>query len=317
MTIFNGFPAGAEPELLSSKMIWDQAPHNAFTDLIYYKGKWYCVFREGEDHADRSLGAIRLLTSPDGKAWESVKLFKEDGVDLRDPKLSLTPENQLMLLIGGTIFTKDKVTRNSQVAFSSDGVDWTPFTVVLPENEWLWRVAWHEGKAYGVSYRAEEKSWPVTLFVSGNGIDYEKVKEFNIEGKPNETTLRFKKNGEMVALMRRGEYPSGATLIGHSPPPYTDWTWSDTKTDFDGPDFIILPDGQMWASGRIMKSEDVEKTVLAKMDLVSLTPVLELPSGGDDTSYPGMVYQDGILWISYYSSHIGEKSSIYIAKVRL
>ena len=44
-----------------------------------------------------------------------------------------------------------------------------------------------------------------------------------------------------------------------------------------------------------------------------LIEVLELPSGGD-TSYAGMVLKDGILWVSYYSSHEG-KTSIYLAKV--
>ncbi len=46
-----------------------------------------------------------------------------------------------------------------------------------------------------------------------------------------------------------------------------------------------------------------------------LTEFLKLPSGGD-TSYPGLVWHDGLLWVSYYSSHEG-KSSIYLAKVRL
>ena len=42
---------------------------------------------------------------------------------------------------------------------------------------------------------------------------------------------------------------------------------------------------------------------------------LTLPSGGD-TSYPGLVWHDGLLWVSYYSSHEG-KTSIYLAKVKL
>ncbi len=302
----------SEPTLLSVKKIWDQAPHNAFTDLIDYKGKWYCVFREGEAHAGKSFGKIRLLASSDGETWESVHLFQQEGVDLRDPKLSITPKDQLMLLLGGTMFDQNKITRNSQAAFSSDGKNWTPFTTVLPENEWLWRVTWHEGKAYGVSYRVEKESWPASLFVSSNGVDYEKIKEFNIQGKPSETTLRFTKAGEMIALMRRGS----AALIGRSFPPYTEWSWNDTKIMFGGPDFLILPSGAMWAAGRIIEHDKQEKTALAKMDLHSLTAVLELPSGGDDTGYPGMVYKDGILWISYYSSH-ESKSGIYLVKIRL
>jgi hypothetical protein len=53
--------------------------------------------------------------------------------------------------------------------------------------------------------------------------------------------------------------------------------------------------------------------VLARMTRTSYEPVLTLPSGGD-CSYPGMVWHDDRLWISYYSSHEG-KTSIYLAKV--
>jgi len=47
----------------------------------------------------------------------------------------------------------------------------------------------------------------------------------------------------------------------------------------------------------------------------TLTEFLKLPSGGD-TSYPGLVWHDGLLWVSYYSSHEG-KTSVYLAKVKL
>jgi hypothetical protein len=47
----------------------------------------------------------------------------------------------------------------------------------------------------------------------------------------------------------------------------------------------------------------------------TMTECLELPSGGD-TSYAGLVFQGGLLWISYYSSHEG-KTCIYLAKVML
>ena len=46
-----------------------------------------------------------------------------------------------------------------------------------------------------------------------------------------------------------------------------------------------------------------------------MTEALTLPSDGD-TSYADMVWHDGLLWGSYYSSH-EEKTSIYLAKVRI
>ena len=46
-----------------------------------------------------------------------------------------------------------------------------------------------------------------------------------------------------------------------------------------------------------------------------LRECLTLPSGGD-TSYAGLVWHDGLLWVSYYSSH-EEKTAIYLAKVKV
>ena len=45
-----------------------------------------------------------------------------------------------------------------------------------------------------------------------------------------------------------------------------------------------------------------------------LTEILKLPSGGD-CSYPGLVWHNNLLWVSYYSSHEG-KTSIYLATVK-
>ena len=59
------------------------------------------------------------------------------------------------------------------------------------------------------------------------------------------------------------------------------------------------------------------RTVVCTLDPDTgrLTEELTLPSGGD-TSYAGLAWHDGLLWVSYYSSHEG-KSSIYLAKVKV
>ena len=51
------------------------------------------------------------------------------------------------------------------------------------------------------------------------------------------------------------------------------------------------------------------------MTLDRYEPVLSVPSGGDN-SYPGLVWHDGLLWMSYYSSHEG-KSAIYLARIKV
>lgn len=46
----------------------------------------------------------------------------------------------------------------------------------------------------------------------------------------------------------------------------------------------------------------------------ALAPAVAVTSGGD-TGYPGLVWHDGLLWVSYYSSHEG-KANIYLARIR-
>ncbi len=71
----------SELVLLEANRIWDKAPHNAFTDLLRFKGKWYCVFREGSAHVSPD-GSLRVITSTDGKKWESIALITSPKYDL-------------------------------------------------------------------------------------------------------------------------------------------------------------------------------------------------------------------------------------------
>ena len=82
-----------------------------------------------------------------------------------------------------------------------------------------------------------------------------------------------------------------------------------------GPHMIALPDRRLVAAVRLY--DDPVRTSVCEVDLEKghLHEMLALPSGGD-TSYPGLVWRDGLLWVSYYSSHQG-KTSIYLAKVRI
>ncbi len=81
------------------KAIGHKGAHNAFTDLIRFHKHWYCTYREGPGHA-AGAGTIRVLFSKDGGQWTSAALLESTDVDLRDPKLSITPDGRLMM-VGG------------------------------------------------------------------------------------------------------------------------------------------------------------------------------------------------------------------------
>lgn len=302
------------PQILEVDRIWDQAPHSAFTDLIRYRGHWFCTFREGRGH-EGGNGRIRLLHSSDGRSWSSAALLEPDGYDLRDPKLSITPDDRLMLLLGGSVYVDGKnVARQSHVSFSTDGRSWSTPQPVDVQGGWLWRVTWHEGMGYGVTYDLlvpEGREWTVKLWSTRDGIAYEQLTTWDISGQPNETTLRFLDDGTMVALVRR-EAGDRKAWIGTSRAPYTDWAWKPAAHQIGGPNFIVLPDGSMWAAGRDYRK--AATTMLARMRRDGYEPVLTLPSGGD-CSYPGLYWHEGVLWVSYYASHEG-KSSIYLARIK-
>ncbi len=311
----------AAPQIVSVRKIWDRGPHNAFTDLIRFQDKWFCTFRESQAHVGGN-GRLRVLVSTDGEKWESAALLEEEGIDLRDPKLSVTPDGRLMILAGGSVYRGGTIVgRQPRVAFSKDGVTWTPTQRILAEGDWLWRVTWHEGRAYGTSYRLAElaegknsknQEWRLTLYSSPDGIRYERIIDLEPPDRPNETTLRFLPDGTMMALVRR-EAGNQRGWIGVSRRPYTQWKWHETRHRLGGPNFIVLPDGSMWAAGRDYAGKATN--VLARLGPGMYEPVLTFPSGGD-CSYPGLVWHDGLLWVSYYSSHEG-KTSIYLAKVKL
>src|SRR5581483_1429835 len=107
-----------------------------------------------------------------------VALLSETGTDLRDPKLSITPDGRLMIVAGGSIYggTKTLKGRQPRVAFSGDGRQWTPCQRVLGEGDWLWRVTWHDGRAWGAAYRHSARQlahgtgeWTLMLYSSADG----------------------------------------------------------------------------------------------------------------------------------------------------
>ena len=307
--------AAAQPkaELAGLDKVWDKAPHNAFTDLARYKGRWYLSFREGQAHVSPD-GAIRLLTSGDGERWTPAARIRMDRADLRDPKLSVTPEERLLLTSAGALHPPSEFRHQTFAWVSNDGREWgEPFKIGEPDF-WLWRVVWHRGYAYSPAYRTTGSRF-IRLYVSQNGVAFRTHAEDIFDsGSPSEAALLFLEDETGLCLLRRdGDAPSAQ--LGVSRPPYRAWSWRDLGVRIGGQQMLRLPDDRIVVCGRFYDPQP--HTSLAWLDLADhrLLEFLKLPSGGD-TSYPGLVFHDGLLWVSYYSSHEG-KASIYLAKVKL
>lgn len=304
----------AKPELVQVKKIWDAAPHNAFTDLVRWNQSFYCAFREGQGHAG-DIGSLRIIASADGEQWRSVGKLSLDEFDLRDAAISVMPDKRLMIL-GGAQQNRDGVRLTGTfVSYSADGTTWTKPKIVVPMGRWLWRVTWNGDTAYGVDYGAPNNSDASSLLATRDGSHYETIAPVMLKqgGRSTEARIRFDSDGTAYCLHRRDDRPNTA-FLGTAKPPYKDWNWHDLGIRLGGPNFVQLPSGQWIAAGRLYDNRARTELLSIDMESKQMKPVLELPSGGD-TSYPGMVWHDGHLWVSYYSSHEG-KTSIYLAKVR-
>ena len=307
--------AGTRLEFVEVRLIWNRAPHNAFTDLLRHRDQWYCVFREGKAHVSPD-GALRVITSPDGENWKSLALVQSDRFDLRDAKITLTPEGDLMLNGAGMI-ADAKVRYYSRVWFSKNGGrTWDAGRQIGDPGFWLWRAQWHRGSAYSFGYSTERDRTKrsLRLYCSKDGRKFEThMRKLTAPAGCGEDRILFRKDGTALCLLRH-ETGDKMAQLGTSKPPYKEWMWRDLNYRIGGPNMIELPDGRILAVTRLYAPRTRTALSWLDPDKGKMTEVLELPSGGD-TSYAGLVVHEGLLWVSYYSSHEG-KASIYLAKVR-
>jgi hypothetical protein len=309
--------------LMWVQRIWDRAGHSAFTDLVAFQGRYFCVFREGSGHIPGLNGSIRVIESADGHDWKSAALLEETGVDLRDPKVSVTADGRLCVNMGGSFYHgSERLRMESRVSFSDEqGRHFSaPMAIQMPDEvrtdmDWLWRITWHEGTAWAaVQQLPAGKPRTLQLVRSHDALNWELAHTMSVPD-PSETTLRFLPDGRMMALIRRSGPAPSVGWVGLSAAPFTEWHYRELDRPLGGPNVVALPGGKWLAATRDSKS----RTLLALMDpeTARVTPVVHLPSGGD-ASYAGMVVEPekGRVLVSYYSSHEG-KAAIYLAAVRL
>ncbi|MBK8975625.1 MAG: exo-alpha-sialidase [Planctomycetes bacterium] len=316
--------------------IWARAPHAAFVDLERHRGALWCAFREGSGHVPGTNGVIRVLHgTPDGQRWESAALLDVAGLDLRDPKLSVTPRGELMVLMGGSEYRgRERVAMQPHAAFgrpddAGEGITFAPpAPIALPTEvasgqDWLWRVTWRGDVGYGVVYQPGAGGNRLHLVATTDGRSYRSVTELDLDpaSRGGETTLRFLPDGRMLALVRTEGGDRNARL-GCATSPFTAWTWVTLPHRIGGPDLLVLPGPTgptLLAAGRAY-DPDGSHTALWRVTLDGGSDrLLTLPSGGD-TSYPRLVpceTDDGPrLLCAYYSSHLGGRTSILLATLR-
>ncbi len=309
--------------------IWDHE-YSAFPSIVRYRDALYVSFREGVSHIfdenGIAAGKTRILRSTDGKHWESVALLSKEGYDLRDPKLSVTADGRLMIIQGGSVYVDKKLQRRiPQVSFSSDGFSFSdpvPVDYPIPDGfAWFWRMTWHKGTGYTVSY-GEPGGAGLELLKTTDGLHFEKITDIELDGFPNETTVRFLPDGRMALLIRR-EKEDKKAYLGISEAPFTDWKLIPLPFQIGGPEMAVLPDGSLLVGGRAYFQDGEMKTCLWRGNTEGDFKLWRtLPSGGDN-SYPGFLIEGDVLRVVYYSSHEltrpdgRPRAGIYLAQIPL
>ncbi|MCE7063189.1 hypothetical protein [Dyadobacter sp. CY343] len=330
-TSFTFANTGNPADSIRVTRVWDKEPHNAFPDLIQFKDYYYITFREGSNHVgNENNGKVRIVRSKNRKDWEPVALFDMDAEDVREARLSVRPNGTLMAIVavgvvkdGRYISLAPYVSMSDKSGTNFSQPEKTTFSKeITPTLDWIWRVTWHKGTGYGVMYTAEYKmvdgkrvrTMFAQLLKTKDGKYYEKVPGLEIDGSPNESTIRFDKNNKMYVLVRR-ETGDQMGVLAVSDFPYNQWKYNKLSVRLGGPNFQFLDSDRLIIGSRWHEGKEAS-TALHVTDLEGkILKTIKLPSNGD-SSYPGLILEKNQLYVAYYSSHEG-KSIIYQAEIPL
>lgn len=303
-------------EKISYYKVWDEAPHNAFTSLCYFKNKFFLTFREGSEHASKD-GRIRVIKSNKGYLFEEDTLFRDSSFDLRDPKIMNYQDSLLYL-----IYCKaDRERRIIQTALrvSADGVNWSEEIIYNEGNKWwLWSLTNYKKRI---------------IFTAYNYFDsrLNRLYELNIEDRnrflvakdslfdqyyPGEASMALSSDGDTAFCAIRTGY-NMPSVLGYSvkSDSLKKWSWkTDNYFIAGGPLLINLKDIGMLLLTRNEKNQLGVYSINSKT--LSKKLIFVLPSGGDN-GYAGYAVVGQKIYFSYYSSHEGNKARIYVAAMEL
>ncbi|MEP0356991.1 hypothetical protein [Paraglaciecola sp.] len=302
------------------KKIGNKAIHNAFVDLCLFNEHLFCCYREATNHISGD-GKICVLTlDKSGTVVNTVQIRLPD-TDLRDPKLSITPNGHLLLIA----FARKNGAENKTLStrnlcwFSHTGKSWSSHIEFAEKGWWLWRLTWYEDIAYGFAYNRKRNA--INLFSGDPRRSFHRhvTSAFSLtkhgKGYPNESALIFD-DKKAYGIVRR-DADTYTAQFGESDFPYKKWKWTDLKQYIGGPAMLQLDSNNAILAGRVVKESRLVTGIFTlNLKTAILTEQLILPSKGDN-SYPGLVLMDSTLYVSYYSSHLDNKSSVYLSKIEL
>ena len=310
--------------------------HNAFTDLQWFKGKYYVCFRNGLSHVSPE-GKVVVIASDDLYRWERVGVPVNTTGDDRDPHL-IVAEDRLYVIVGTSSWSeampevgKENRYVRTYCSYTDDGINWSKPQQIYEDHYWVWGVGYADGIFYGLAYGGDGKladaATHLHLVRSNDALDWEKVSQVSPDG--SEATFRMAEDGTMRVAIR--DKKETRLSIATAKPPFEDWQLTDVDKIIPAPKLIQVG-GQEYIIGRHHLPDPNNpgsyidrRTSVWRLEDYKLEHVLDLPSSGD-TSYVGVIIQeDESVLLSYYSQHEVKYSAehwicpanIYLAQIRL
>ena len=330
--------AGAEPKVRVDhvRRAFHNGEHNAFTDLIRWRDRYWLTFRSCPDgHQVAASASVIVLSSQDALTWHEEHRFSVPQRDPRDPHF-LNFKDKLFVYTGtwyagSGVLPREQYEINKHLgyaAWTNDGKTWEgPRQLEGTYGHYIWRAAAHDGLAYlcgrrkagfseAESGRGGSAIMQGALLVSEDGLVWRYRSLFQ-ETLGNETAFLFEPDGTLLALSREG---SDQSQLARARPPYVDWKRTKLPTYIGGP-LLAEWGGHQVVGGRRTTAAGPKTTLYWLKDEV-LIPFAELPSAGDN-SYPGLVtLDDGRGLVSWYSSHEKDEqgrplTAIYLAELTI
>jgi hypothetical protein len=299
-------PAAPAVRVENVRRAFFNGEHNAFTDLIRWRGRFWLTFRSCPDgHGVFSTSSIIVLCSDDaGGTWTQAHRFSVPLRDTRDPHFLAFGDK--LFVYTGTWFVgeeplRDRPDMNRHLGFAAwtgNGRTWEgPQHLEGTYGHYIWRAASHGRKAYLCGRRVFTGPLQAALLESEDGLRWRFVSLFQ-EAYGNETAFLFEPDGRLTGVSRSTPHRS---VLTRSLPPYQEWVRRELPLFIGGP-LLARWGGRLVIGGRRITSEG-PRTVLYWLAGDELVPFAPLPSGGDN-SYPGFVeLDDGRGLVSWYSSH--------------
>lgn len=333
--------------------VWESNRYSSFTDIVFFKKKYYCAFREAGSHVVSEYGErgkIIVRSSDDCSTWKTELEIVND-FDNRDPHFVISDDGTklyvyygMMRPIGEEGYFPNPCTQMSVLDTDANGdlrlesmndveIKYSKNGRTLDKSQfWLWGITKHSGKYYGVAYyifNPDQKDRPLSgrpiLASSTDGIHYEEICDFLFEGKVyfngvgyedigNEASPCF--IGDRLYIFFRSVQAQNA-IVAYSDPPYT--RWSGKWKTYEGMQMqcpIAIP---LWDKIYVCMRGNTHGVPIYAFDpeTMEFNFVHDVYANtSTDRAYPGMIVHDDALHVVYYA-YKSVAQNIYYQRIPL